>query len=339
MNTKRTLKWGLVTAATACAFVAAMPGCELLVDFDRSKIPSEGGTEDGTMGDGPAVETGGETGPETSTDAPSEAGPGDAHEAGDAPAETTTTEGGPDSPAEAAPEAGPEGGDASDGAMGQAVFTIAPASVDYGTTETGLTTASYTFLVTNTGTVAGTPTITKGGTNPTEFNAIGCSSSVAPSGTCTLGVNFAPPSGVTGARSATISVDTGASTTVTGTAAAAATLAISPTSQDFGGVTVGSSSSEFPFTVTNNDSVNAVTLNTPTVDGTDGAMFVVDADGGAGQCSGTLAPTTSCTLFLHFTPTGTAGTLHIGSLSITAAATDGGSAPGTASASLTGTGN
>jgi hypothetical protein len=47
MNTKRSVTWGLLAAAAACVAVAAMPGCELLVNFDRSKIP----TDDGSVGD------------------------------------------------------------------------------------------------------------------------------------------------------------------------------------------------------------------------------------------------------------------------------------------------
>jgi hypothetical protein len=47
MNTKRSVTWGLLAGAAACAVVAAMPGCELLVDFDRSKIP----TADASFGD------------------------------------------------------------------------------------------------------------------------------------------------------------------------------------------------------------------------------------------------------------------------------------------------
>ena len=52
MNTKRSIKWGLVTAAATVRSMLAA-GCELLVDFDRSKIPQEGGLEDVTSGDGP----------------------------------------------------------------------------------------------------------------------------------------------------------------------------------------------------------------------------------------------------------------------------------------------
>ncbi len=337
MNTKRALKWGLVTAATTCAIVTAA-GCELLVDFDRSKIPSEGGAEDVTMPpDGPV----GEAGPETGRDAPSEAseaGMGDAPEetTGDAP-EEMAAEGGGDAPAEAAPEAGPEGGDASDGAMGAAAFTIAPATVNYGTVATGRN-AAYAFTVTNTGTASGTPTVTRSGTNSGDFTTSGCTAAVAMGATCTLTVTFAP--GGTGTRGpATISVGATSSASVTGNGAAAGTLTIAPTTQDFGAVTNGNSSAEFAFTVTNGDAVNGVTLGTPNVDGQDAAGFIIDADGGAGQCSGTLAPSATCTLFLHFAPNGAAGKAYYGSLSISGTATDGGSAPGTTSASLTGRAN
>jgi hypothetical protein len=317
MNTKRTLKWGLVTAAATCAVVAAMPGCELLVDFDRSKIPSEGGMEDVTMPqpDGPVSEGGGET----STDAPSEAS-----EAGmmmDAPSETTTMpEGGKD--------AGPEGGDASDGATGQAVFGIAPASVTYGTVAVGTTTGAYKFTVTNSGTAGGIPTVNIGGTNAGDFASSGCTTSVAPSTNCTLSVTFKP--GAAGSRSATVGVGTGTPAGVSGLGATAGKLTIAPATQDFGGVTSGSTSADFAFTVTNTDT-NAATLNTPAIDGQDGAMFALDADGGGGQCGTTLAASGACTIFVHFAPTGTG--FRYGSLSITGAGT-----AGAASSTLTGTG-
>jgi len=319
MNTKRTLKWGLVTAAATCAVVAAMPGCELLVDFDRSKIPSEGGTEDVTTPDGPVSEGG----TETSTDAPSEASEGSAMEAGDAPAETSK-EGGTD----AHPESGPEGGDASDGAMSMAVFGIAPTTVTYGTVAVGTTTAAYQFTVTNSGSASGTPTITIGGTNAGDYASTGCTSAVAAGGTCTLSVTFKP--GATGSSSATVGVGSGTPAAVSGVGATAgATLTISPTTQSFGTVNSGSSSADFPFTVSNTDT-NPVTLGTPLIDGQDGAKFVGDDEGGTGQCTGTLAASSTCTIFVHFAPT-SAG-FQYASLSVS------GGAAGTASASLTGTG-
>jgi hypothetical protein len=109
MTTKRSIKWGLVAAATAFVAVAAMPGCELLVDFDRSKIPQEAGEFDGTTpgDDGTSPEAtpagdGGDAGDGGSCDATSDAP--------DAP-----VEGSADAPSEAAAEAGAEGGTADTG--------------------------------------------------------------------------------------------------------------------------------------------------------------------------------------------------------------------------------
>jgi hypothetical protein len=322
MNTKRTLKWGLVTAAATCAVVAAMPGCELLVDFDRSKIPSEGGTEDVTTPDAPVSEGGGET----STDAPSEASEASMMDAGDAPSETTTTEGG-----DAHPETGPEGGDASDGATSMAVFAITPASVTYGTVAVGTTTAAYTFTVTNSGNASGTPTVNIGGANASDYASTGCTSAVAPTSTCTLSVTFKPAAA--GSRAATIGVGSGTPAAVSGAGAAAgATLTISPTTQSFGSVASGSSSADFSFTVSNTDAANAVTLGAPLIDGQDSTMFLSDNEGGTGQCTGTLAASSTCTIFVHFAPTGTGTNFRYASLSVS------GGAAGTASASLTGTG-
>jgi hypothetical protein len=85
MNTKRSVTWGLLAAAAACAAVAAMPGCELLVDFDRSKIP----TGDASFGD-------------DVTESP------DAPAALDGASESST----PDAAADGAPAAKGDGGDA-----------------------------------------------------------------------------------------------------------------------------------------------------------------------------------------------------------------------------------
>jgi hypothetical protein len=47
-------RWGLLAGAAVCAGVAATPGCELIVDFDRTKIPLGGDAsmEDATVPDG-----------------------------------------------------------------------------------------------------------------------------------------------------------------------------------------------------------------------------------------------------------------------------------------------
>jgi hypothetical protein len=117
MNTKRQVRLGLLAGALAFVALAATPGCELIVDFDRSKIPGSDASlppiGDAAAGDGEApdaADAGGE-GPDAtadagvdasdvapadaSTDATGDATPGDA-----APVDDT---GAPDAPAEAAP--------------------------------------------------------------------------------------------------------------------------------------------------------------------------------------------------------------------------------------------
>jgi hypothetical protein len=93
MNTKRGVRWGLLTAAAACAAMAAMPGCELLVDFDRSKIP--------TGPDASLADDGGEL--------------PDAHPPTDGASEGSTT----DAPT-GAPDATVDGGDGGDSAVTEA---------------------------------------------------------------------------------------------------------------------------------------------------------------------------------------------------------------------------
>jgi hypothetical protein len=52
MNKTRSVTWALAVAA-AFAATAAIPGCELIVSFDRAKISVDGGFADVTVADGP----------------------------------------------------------------------------------------------------------------------------------------------------------------------------------------------------------------------------------------------------------------------------------------------
>ena len=132
MNSKRGVTWGLLAAAAACIALAAMPGCELLVDFDRSKIP--------TGGDASASEEGGPLPDATMpSDAPSEgsntlsdvqAGMDGTSEGGEAAA-GDGGEGGP-TPETGAPDTG------SDGTAGETGADSGPdAVVDAGGPDAG----------------------------------------------------------------------------------------------------------------------------------------------------------------------------------------------------------
>ncbi len=125
MNIKRSVTWGLLAGAAACAAVAAMPGCELLVDFDRSKIPAG----DASFGD-------------------------DVTETPDAPvALDGASEGSTDAGADAPPDATPDGGDG-----GQKPDTGTP---DTGTPDTGTPDTGIPDTGTDTGTDA-TSTVDSG---------------------------------------------------------------------------------------------------------------------------------------------------------------------------------
>jgi hypothetical protein len=115
MNIKRSVTWSLLAGAAACAALAATPGCELLVDFDRSKIPGpdaslsdSGETPDGSepadgAGEGSTMVT--DAGTDATTPAPDATTDGGG-DGGDAAADTGTTDTGtPDTGADAASEA------------------------------------------------------------------------------------------------------------------------------------------------------------------------------------------------------------------------------------------
>ncbi len=327
MNTKRALKWGLLAAAT-CVAAAAVPGCELLVDFDRSKIPSgDGGETDGTMPqpDGPA-EAAGETGAETSTDAPSEASEAGM---GDAPAETTTSEGGPDAPSEAAPEGGMDGGTEADAAA--AMLGISPnTGGPSGAVEIGSMSATFTFNVSNSGgATSGTPTVSISGTNAADFsqtNTCPTTGGIAAAGMCTVTVTFTPS--INGSETASLDVTASpggsVSAMLTGTGAG---LTIMPTSGTFGPTGAdGSSSMSQTFTVTN---TGPATSGVPAVSltGTNASSFGVTNN----MCTAAIASLGTCTFNVTFTPQD-AGTL-------TASAQVTASPGGTATATLSGTGN
>jgi hypothetical protein len=143
MKTKRSVRLGLLAGVLVCGAMAAMPGCELLVDFDRSKIPvgdasagDDATGDDATASDGATSEAGQDGSPTTVTEAGDAMSTiGDATTAADADAATPPVDAsdaststpdaadtgtppadtGADAPIEAAPSGDDSGADASDG--------------------------------------------------------------------------------------------------------------------------------------------------------------------------------------------------------------------------------
>jgi hypothetical protein len=150
-------------------------------------------------------------------------------------------------------------------------------------------------------------------------------------GTCTVNAHFAPTlTGMPGSQQASLQVSgmPGGQTaaTLTGTALVAQ-LAVTPTTQPLGSIGYGAASSDFPLMVSNTGGATTGTLSVAL----SGAMM---SDFGLGMdgCTGTsLAMGASCTVYVHFAPTG----LHRGgeTATLTIGATPGGSVP----VNLTGT--
>ena len=172
------------------------------------------------------------------------------------------------------------------------------ADVVLGTASTELD----TITITNTGTVAsGSLSVQATGSDPTQFTKATdtCSGQTLAGGaTCTLGIKFAPTTA--GAKSAGFTVlgNPGGSVTsiVTGTAAAAAQLAVVPTTLDFGSVVQGSTSTNATITVVNSGGSPTGAITTA-ITGTAASAFAVATS----NCT-TLAAQSSCTIVLRYTP-------------------------------------
>jgi hypothetical protein len=162
--------------------------------------------------------------------------------------------------------------------------------------------AAHAFSLTNTGGTAVTIS-SVASSNAAEFAVSGstCAGSIAPAASCTFNVTFTPSA--TGARSASISVTSSGTgspqaISVTGTGNAAATpgaLSV-PGAFGFGATqTVGAASAPQMFTLTNTGG-SAVTISSVT--SSNAAEFAI----GASTCTGSIAPATSCTFSVTFTP-------------------------------------
>ena len=187
---------------------------------------------------------------------------------------------------------------------GNITINNSPASF---TATVGTPSASQTFTITNTGgSTTGALSTALGGSAPDQFQVIpggnGCQgTTLGASQSCTIAVRFNPSSG--GSKSATLSVTAvpgGAATAVlNGTANAAAALALTPTSLDFGSVITNDSSSFQAFTLTNTGGQTSA-VPAVTIGGANATQFNLASPN---PCPMALAAGTSCTINVRFSPT------------------------------------
>ena len=234
----------------------------------------------------------------------------------------------------------PAGGTATAGitGTGHPAITPAPAMHDFGNVTLGSSGIDRTFTISNPATIAtGTLSVTSV-SNPGDFSQVlgNCQgTSLPPGGNCTTTWRFTPLAA--GARSAQIRVTgtPGGDILVPIAGTGSATIAASPTSQDFGTITVSQSSGNFTLNITNPGAVTTGTLSANVV-GPNAGDFPVVTNACAGAA---LPPGGACTVQLRFAPTATGG--RTATLSVTGA--PGGSAlvslSGTGSAGITLTGS
>jgi hypothetical protein len=190
-------------------------------------------------------------------------------------------------------------------------ISVSPTSKNFGDVTVGSSSPAQTFTVSNVGTadlVVGTIDIT--GANAGQFskqNDNVSGQTIAPDGSATLEVVFSPTS--TGAKSAALSIPSNDPDEATvavplsgnGVAAPVTDISVSPTSKNFGDVTVGSSSPAQTFTVSNVGTANLV-VGTITITGANAGQFSKPTDNCSGQ---TITPGGSATLQVVFSPTST----------------------------------
>lgn len=182
----------------------------------------------------------------------------------------------------------------------QATMSV-PATSALGNQTVGTTSSAQTVTVTNSGTATlniGTPTL--GGTNAGNFaiNSNGCTSAVAPGGTCAISLTFTPSAA--GSRSATLSIPSNAPSTpnavaLSGTGLQAALTVAS--GLNFDQRPIGNTSPPQSLTVTNSGTA-PLTFVSVTISGSGMADYAVSSN----NCTASIAPGASCAVAITFTP-------------------------------------
>jgi len=203
------------------------------------------------------------------------------------------------------------------------ILTLNPAgtSINVGTTPVGTTVRSTPVTVTNTGNLnLNFTSITIGGANASEFaratGGVHCAPNAAVpmgGGTCTLEFSFSPPAGVSGTRSATVTLVSNAQgspltlnlTATVGTVTPSISFGTtSNTNQAFlrlQGAAVGAAVNGV-VTIRNPGAAGAPTLTVTNIELSAGAPTFAIAPGATNCLSAPLPPGASCTVNVTYTP-------------------------------------
>lgn len=186
------------------------------------------------------------------------------------------------------------------------VLSPDPGTLKFGSVEVNYTSNKITSTLTNSGNVNLTISkIALSGQNPGEYTQTNnCIGTFAPNATCTITATFTPMA--SGSQNASITItdntSSGSNTlTLTGSGGLpSATL--TPTSDSFGSISVGSTSSPMVSTLTNTSSSYLLNVNSITITGTNANDFTPTNTCPVGK---TLAAGASCTISVTFKPSST----------------------------------
>lgn len=185
--------------------------------------------------------------------------------------------------------------------------SLTPTSSNFGSVNVGASSSNVTFTLSNSTAVTVTGITVSFVTGfPGDFvntNTGTCGTSLASGSNCTIIVKFSPTAA--GTRTTTLNVaDSDASSpqqsALSGTGVAGS-MTISPASENFGSVSVGSSSSDVTFTLANATASTVTGITVTFVGGNTGDFVNV----GTGTCGSSLANGSSCTIVVNFSPTAT----------------------------------
>jgi trimeric autotransporter adhesin len=189
----------------------------------------------------------------------------------------------------------------------KAMATLAPSSATYAPQQVGVASVAKTITLRN---FSSSPiNITNAkftGTNASDFARTGgtCpypSGSLGPTTTCTYLITFTPSSNTL--ESATFTVTTDVAGSPAATLNGPGTIVkVSPTSENFGNVTVGTTSLPKTVTMKNLSATQDLTINSISISGPQGSDFAVDPASTCPTVGGVLLHSTSCTVVLKATP-------------------------------------
>jgi hypothetical protein len=182
-----------------------------------------------------------------------------------------------------------------------AAITASPPNLDFGSVAVGGQGGAESVTITNSGTLATTiGTVVLNGGSAASFPLAGNScagATLAPGATCSVSLTFVPSGPGTETATLEVSGTSGATVSIglSGTGLFNPSLAITPTSANYGRVIVGTATTAHVFTITNDGNVTnqlgAVSLSGVT------SAFAVSGDGCTGASLGVGA---SCTVTVAF---------------------------------------